>query len=446
MNRFILIDKSCYRRREEVSLVRRFFLANDWQETDQLPEANLAVFFACAGLRFLVDEKLAEIVATRERMKPGAELIIGSCLPGMAGEQLRTVFEGKTITPTDFTALNNLPSIRVRTDALHAIWGRDTASLQLRRPGFLAAARMWLDDTALEGRRLVARFCPVPLFPRKAFLPKRRNTVAFSIVAGCSRRCTYCAKPFASGTVRSKPIEVVVRNVSEGLRLGYRRFDFLADSIGVFGLDLNVTLGDLLDCILSMKQRFSVGLFDLHPQDFLRYFTSVKSLCLASKLHYLHVPVQSGNERVLKLMNRPCNVADLAAKLADIRRSKHVFMQSGMVAGFPGETDEEFADTIRLLKQIDFDDVYVHYYCDMPNTAASRLDGRVAPDAMRRRLAWVLSSGIRHNLAATRREWDRNLAYHECPARPAPGSTLKTGPPPVVVAPTASRPSGSRSS
>jgi tRNA A37 methylthiotransferase MiaB len=413
MNQYILVDKSCYRRREEVSQVQRFFQANGWQETDRLPEADLVVFFACAGLRFLVDEKLTEIVAVRERMKPGGELIIGSCLPGMAGERLRTVFAGKTITPTDLSALDSLPGIRVRTDALPAIWGRETAPLKLARPGLRAAARMWRDDLALESRRLVARLSPVPLFRGATFLPKRSNTVSLSVAAGCSRRCAYCAKPFASGRVRSKPIEAVVANVSEGLRLGYRRFDLLADSLGVFGQDLGVDLGDLLGRILGMKQRFSVGLFDLHPQDFLRYFPLVERLCRTGKLHYLHVPVQSGNERILKRMNRPCPVADLGAKLAEIRRTRHVFMQSGIVVGFPGESDEEFADTLRLLKQVDFDDVYVHYYCDMPNTPASRLGDRVAPEAMRRRLAEVLGSGIRHNLATTLREWDRNLAYHE---------------------------------
>ena len=174
-------------------------------------------------------------------------------------------------------------------------------------------------------------------------------------------------------------------------------------------MDQHVTLGDLLDRILNIHKRFSIGLFDVHPQDFIRFFTSITRLCDVGKLHYLHVAVQSGNERVLKSMRRPCNVEDLATKLIAIRRYDHVFMQSGIIAGFPGETDEEFEDTLRLLKRINFDNVYVHYYCDMPNTEASMMPRKLDNAAMLRRLEAVKQSGVNHNLAATLHEWKSNL-------------------------------------
>jgi tRNA A37 methylthiotransferase MiaB len=187
--------------------------------------------------------------------------------------------------------------------------------------------------------------------------------------------------------------------------------------MGTYGQDQNTSLARLLEEILAIKKHFSVGLFDLHPQDLLRYFDLIKGLCDAGRLHYLYVAVQSGNERVLKAMKRPCNVEDLAAKLADIRRYNQVFMQSGIIAGFPGETDEEFEDTLRLLRRVDFDNVYVHYYCDMPNTEASAMSNKVDRDAMLRRLGKVMSAGINHNPAATQHEWDSNLALPVLPIR-----------------------------
>jgi threonylcarbamoyladenosine tRNA methylthiotransferase CDKAL1 len=204
-----------------------------------------------------------------------------------------------------------------------------------------------------------------------------------------------------------------VENICRGLRFGYRRFDLYADSIGIYGSDLNASLGDLLDRILNISKRFSIGLYDMHPQDFIRFYDPIKRLCQSGKLHYLYVAVQSGNDRILKLMRRPCDVKDLAAKLADIRRYQHVFMQSAIIAGFPGETDEEFQDTLRLLKRINFDNVYVHCYSDMPNTEASDLPIKVDKNAMRQRLADIKRAGIHHPAAETKHEWESSLAIHD---------------------------------
>lgn len=403
---FLIVGKACSHRREEISMVRKFLLSNNWNEARRLHRADLVVFFACAGVRYIVDENVKKIVETHEKMKPGAELIVGSCLPAMDNESLRRGFKGRTITPTDFTALNDLPNIKVRIDAMPKMWGRDAECQQINKPRLIAAARMWIEDAALECIKLVNEKRPTPFLKRTAFRLKKRGTVGFSIAAGCPGKCSYCARPVASGKVRSKPPDVVVENIRQGLSLGYRSFDLYADSIGAYGSDLNVNLGDLLERILGTDGRFSIGLLDLHPHHFTRFFDPIKRLCESGKLHYIYVAVQSGNERILKLMRRPCDVEDLATKLAEIRRSEHVFMQSGIIAGFPGETDEEFEDTLRLLKRIDFDNVYVHCYCDMPNTEASRLSPKVDKDAMHRRLVEIDRAGIHHHAEETQHEWE----------------------------------------
>ena len=428
MSHFFLVDASCYRRRDEVSLVRHFFLSNDWHESARLEDADATVFFSCAGLRFLVDEKIKEIDGLRSRLKPGAELLVGSCLPGIDGERLSRVFAGKTISPTDFSALNSLPGITVRIDAMPGIWGRDAAWGPIDRPTGAAAWRIRLDDAFFCGRRLLARYSPLPVSRPEALLPKRRSALTFSVAAGCSRKCAYCAKPFASGTIRSKSIDAVVDHLVDGIRAGYRRFDLFADSIGVYGIDQGVTFGDLLDRFEQLRERFSIGLFDLHPQDFLRFFDRLERLARSGRIHYLHVPVQSGSERILKLMHRSCRVDTLVTKLAAIRQQGPFFMQSGIIAGFPTETDDEFEATLQLLQRVAFDNVYVHYYCDMPNTPASMMDGKIGPDVMRRRLERVKAAGIRHNLAATLHEWNSNLAFDESSIPPTSGPMPKTIP------------------
>jgi threonylcarbamoyladenosine tRNA methylthiotransferase CDKAL1 len=235
------------------------------------------------------------------------------------------------------------------------------------------------------------------------------NRMAISIAAGCARACPYCAKRFTLGQLRSKPVDMVMRRISEGIKLGYRTFDLFADSIGEYGQDLGTDFGTLLDRIADASARFSIGIYDLHPQDFIRYFERIIGLCKADKLHYLYVITESGNERVLKSMHREMDTADLLRKLLAIRNHKNIFMQTAIIVGYPGETDLEFEDTIALLKEVNFDDVYVHSYCDMPNTESSRLEGKISQETMLRRLRKIAGTSIKHNVSEARRECDHSF-------------------------------------
>ena len=233
------------------------------------------------------------------------------------------------------------------------------------------------------------------------------------VSAGCAKSCSYCAIRFATGRVRSKPLDVVMQNISEGLRKGYRTFDFLSDSIGGYGLDLGTNLGELLDRVLAHPGHFTIGISDLHPHEFIKYFDKILSLYRTRKVHYLYVPIQSGNQRILQMMNRPCDVTDLKFKFMAIRKYDNVFLQTGIMVGFPGETKEEFEDTLTFLKAVGFDNVYVHYYCDMPNTVSSSLPGKADKAVMMERLDKISRSGIRHNVAKTRIEWESTLMLQD---------------------------------
>jgi tRNA A37 methylthiotransferase MiaB len=87
-----------------------------------------------------------------------------------------------------------------------------------------------------------------------------------------------------------------------------------------------------------------------------------------------------------------------------------VFLQTGIIIGFPGETDGEFLDTLDFLEAVGFDSTYVHYYCDMPNTVASRMDGKVEKAVMVQRLERASRARIHYNVAKTQTEWDSTLA------------------------------------
>ena len=410
MMSFHLIDKSCHRRKEEVSLVRRFFQANGWTEAAAVEKADCVILFTCAEMRYKEANMIREVERLSALVGRDAELIVGSCLPKTNEEALAKVFHGRTITPTDFSALNALPGIKIKIEDMPSIFGKDAAFRPLARRISWSAGGAVPYGLSRWTARMVRRHVPLAgLKPVAARLARTRRMVIY-VSAGCANHCSYCAIRFATGEIRSKPLDVVMRNISEGLRLGYRTFDLLSDSIGGYGLDLGANLGELFDRILAHPGRFAIGVSDLHPREFIKYFGKILSLCEAGRMHYLYVPVQSGNERILRMMNRPCDVKDLTAKLLAIRKFKEVFLQTGIMVGFPGETEAEFEDSLDFLKTVGFDNVYVHYYCDMPNTESSRLPDKTDKAVMVERLEKISRSGIRYNVAKTRVEWESTLA------------------------------------
>lgn len=371
MKNFLFINKSCERRQEDAIVVRSFLLMNDWVECFTLKEANLIIFFTCAFSQSRTVDMVKEISKIRSFLKSGAELIVGGCLPATDKKGLGEVFNGKSISPADFSALNGLAGIKIKIETVRKAFDNKAVCVASRR------------DKLLSDRRM-----------------------GIFLSAGCLRKCSYCAIRFATGTLRSKPLDIIMRKITDSFVSGYREFDLYADSLGDYGLDIGTNVGELLNRILSIKEEFSIGLYDLHPAGFIKYFDEITLLCEAEKNHYLYVPLQSGSERILGLMNRPCNVAELKEKLLKIRKVKKNFMQTSIIVGFPTETDEEFDDTLDFLKGVKFDDVYVHFYTDMPNTESSRLGGKINKNTMLGRLQRINNAAIAHNASVARHEWE----------------------------------------
>jgi tRNA A37 methylthiotransferase MiaB len=391
-------------------MVKDFLILNGWVEDFRLSTADLIIFFTCAFCQSKVTEMVNEIVHIKSEMKPGAELIVGSCLPKTDKESLGRVFDGKTINPTDFTQLDSLANIKISIKDMPSMFGKEAVISRERHAAITVKHRTSIKEVVpkainqfrTQGTCRTLKQIPHMLGSR---VLSRRKIVMLSV--GCLRKCSYCAIRFATGKLRSKPIENVMGEFTEGLKSGYKKFELYADSIGDYGLDIGTNLGALFDELIQLRnERFTLGIYDLHPSSFTKYFDRIMSLCKMDRLHYLYVPIQSGNERILRLMNRPCKVDDVRKKLMDIKRSKRTFLQTSIIVGFPTETEEDFEDTVQFLKDVDVDDAFIHFYTDMPKTKSSELEGKVSKNDMLKRMRRLSEAGIRHHVGRTKHEWE----------------------------------------
>jgi tRNA A37 methylthiotransferase MiaB len=397
--KFHFADSACRQRKEEAQAVRSFLVSNGWREVDSIRRADLVVVFTCAFSRGRVALALEQITKIKKKMKTGAVLVVGGCLPKTDEQSLRSVFDGKTIHPQDFSSLNDLKKI-VRKfvgpfppvlDPQFCPERRVRTNRRLQLSGIL---KFKISSVVREARQFGLLPVTNNLLRRVKEIELRKKKLIY-VASGCRQACSYCAIRFAVGKLRSKPLDSILQEMKSELARGVKRFELVADSLGDYGADIGLSFGNLLEGILKLDGSFRVVINYLHPNAFLEHFELVVELCVARRITGIDIPIQSANERILRLMNRPTDVKKLRQCLLELKQFKGVRLSTSCIIGFPGETDQEFEDTVAFLKEVNFDSTHNHCYSDMPGTKASDLPEKIDKQTMRRRLNRLADAGIR---------------------------------------------------
>ena len=401
---FCVINCSCHARLEEIKQVNDFLFLNGWSITDNPQKADITLFYTCAFSKSLVHQMIHKIAEIKKDLKLGSMLIVGGCLPKIDRESLNKVFEGKTISPTDFNALNDIAGIKIKTNEVPMVGVIGSHSIKNFRSKLLPLERF------MKKNILAIRYEGLIVTAKNLFFEiKKLITTYFvrniHIAKGCSRNCSYCAIKFAIGTLKSKSPTEIMRQVKKALNFGYKRFNLYADCCGDYGLDIGTDFGDLLTRFLSIRKKFTLGIYYIHPTMFLKYFHQIEALCESNKIHFLFLSIQSANMRILKLMNRSYDIDEVKHKILKLKKYKNVRMRGSIMVGFPTETEEEFDDSLNFLKIVDHDENIIHFYTDMPNVESSQLSGKIDKTTMLRRYNKIKKSNIKYNVEEAEREF-----------------------------------------
>jgi ribosomal protein S12 methylthiotransferase len=211
------------------------------------------------------------------------------------------------------------------------------------------------------------------------------------IADGCMNRCSYCAIPLIRGPLRSFPVENIVRQINNALDNGVYEINLIAQDITLYGNDLygKPSLPFLLKSILALKRDFLVRLLYLYPiRISYELISTIKSDTRI--MHYLDIPVQHVNSRILKLMNRPYTKDVLIEKINMLREKiPDIVLRTSLIVGFPSETEEDFQELADFVRQIQFDHLGVFEYSPEEDTSAFSFRPRV-PVRMKRKRRKIL--------------------------------------------------------
>jgi MiaB-like tRNA modifying enzyme len=190
----------------------------------------------------------------------------------------------------------------------------------------------------------------------KICLPKIRKNPIVNIVpiaSGCKGECTYCSVRNIKGKLYSFPPELIITEIKQSLKEGCKEIWLTAQDTGAYGLDIGTTLPKLLNQILEIKGDFKIRLGMTNPQFMIRYLDEIIEIFNNPKMFkFLHIPVQSGSNRTLFMMKRPYTSKQYKQIISKLKKSHpKITISTDIIIGFPTETDEDFEETINLIKE-----------------------------------------------------------------------------------------------
>ncbi len=208
-----------------------------------------------------------------------------------------------------------------------------------------------------------------------------------SIMYGCNNFCTYCIVPYVRGRERSRQPEDILAECRAVIEAGAREITLLGQNVNSYGKDLEsgMDFADLLDAIAQIPGDFLIRFMTSHPRDASTklFDTMAKHDKIAKQLH---LPFQSGSSRVLKAMNRHY---DRETYLSKVNYAKSVMpdlvLTSDVIVGFPGETEEEFEETISLIQQVHYDSLFTFIFSPRPGTPAAKMEDPTPREEKNRR-------------------------------------------------------------
>ncbi len=227
--------------------------------------------------------------------------------------------------------------------------------------------------------------------PKKAKAGPRNVTAFLTVQEGCDKFCTFCVVPYTRGSEVSRPLAQIVGEAEKLVATGVRELTLLGQNVNAWhGIDAagqELGLGDLLYRLAEIPGLARLRYTTSHPRDMDdRLIEAHRDLRML--MPYLHLPVQSGSDRILKAMNRRHKAAEYIALIERIRAARPDIALSGdFIVGFPGETDEDFEATLELVRKVGYAQAYSFKYSTRPGTPGADLPDQVPEDVKTERLA-----------------------------------------------------------
>jgi tRNA-2-methylthio-N6-dimethylallyladenosine synthase len=336
----------------------------DYESTDRIETADLVILNTCS-VRDRAEQKVYSALGRWKKLKEQREGVIigvGGCVAQQEGANLL-----KRLPHLDLVfGTHNIQKLPQLVEQVQASRNRPVETAFYRQPSYMEDPQ---GRTDVQGA--------------KAFV---------TIMQGCNKVCSFCIVPHVRGREVSRPSARIVAEIQSLVRQGVKEVMLLGQNVNSYGKTSpsELCFAELLGRVNRIEGLRRIRFTTSHPQDLspelIEAFATLTKLC-----EHLHLPVQSGADSVLSRMRRGYTRDEYLARIARLRqRCANVALSTDIIVGFPGETDAEFANTLELLKQVEYDEIFSFMYSPRPQTVSAKIyDDDVAEAIKKARLQEV---------------------------------------------------------
>lgn len=376
----IAYGNGCSRSRMFAAKLFPYLKANDWSFTQDFKKADLVLVSTC-GVNHRAEKKSLRLLSIVDRKrKRDSRLVITGCLAGINEKILIDKFDPIVIAPIVSEKLDDVIDAKVKlseiedVNIIHRVISKSQKCFNLvdRVISEFELSRVFFNRTLGY------------IKPKKIMRIRendKESAFTIQISNGCPGECAYCAIKFAVGPLVSKPMETILAEFDAGLKGKYRNIFLIGTDVGAYGVDIGTDITKLLRNLLSHEGEYVLHFPEFHPRWFIQHHEDLIDLFMSAKkkIGSTILPIQSGSERILELMRREHTAAEAKECILNLRRAlPQIRIYTHVLVGFPGESEQDFNDTIQFLKEVPFDEIAVYKYEARPNVESEQLPEKIA--------------------------------------------------------------------
>jgi len=346
--------------------VTNLFIINGYELITDISKSNFIIINTCSFLKSKEEYFLKFIKKVNDNIYNNQQIIIIGCLPSINKESILSINKNIILFGRDINEIKQYFNLK---------------------KDIITKATSVSDKLTLT-KELLYKFNKYILHSKHIEYRLKREKVCYlQISSGCRGKCTYCSEKFTT-KLKSRPIKDIIESIYDGIERGYKLYGLNSDDASAYGKDINTNLENLLKEIVKIKEDIYFSIPEFNPNglsnEVIKYLKNKKFL-------YITVPIQSGSQKILNLMQRPYEIDEVIKKIQAIKKyNKKLKINTHIIVGFPGETEQDFIKTKEILKTGLFDRVKVFMYNERPNTKAILLDNKVPEEIKLKRRKEIL--------------------------------------------------------
>lgn len=336
---------------------------SNFMPVEKAEDASLIIINSCSIREKPVHKVYSEVGTYRELKKKNPELIIG--VGGCVGQQEKD-------------------KLMKRSPMIDFVFGTDAID---ELPQTLQTLLESTNSLGKKDKIVKTNFHHKQPYHVDTLVRNPGVSTFVNITKGCDNFCSFCVVPHTRGREKSRPLRHVLIDIHALVKRGVKEVTLLGQNVNSYESECGADFADLLKAVAVETGIERIRYTTSHPKDFDQKLVGVMAAHQNKICEYIHLPFQSGNSRILNLMNRGYTREEYLEKIKMIKATiPNVVLSTDIIVGFPGETEEEFQDTMSLAKEVGFETIFAFMYSPRPNTKAEKMDGQIAEHVKAERL------------------------------------------------------------